>query len=47
MKLKKKYNTLKLTELAIVQQINMETVKKGMLDDIESGDVAMEKLKII
>ena len=40
----KKYNELKLQELAIEQQISVETLKRQMLNDIESGAVAMEKL---
>ena len=43
----KKFNQLKQTELSLTQQINMETVKKVMLEDIESGDVARQKLKIM
>ena len=40
----KKYNELKLQQLAIEQQISVETLKQQMLTDIESGAVAMEKL---
>ena len=42
----KKYNELKLQQLAIEQQISVETLKQQMLKDIESGAAAMREIEV-
>lgn len=42
----KTYNQLKLQQLAIEQQISVETLKQQMLKDVESGAAAMREIEV-